>query len=347
MTRIKSFCFLYCALHTEGCKISTTHLVECCKAEKFVTEAGRGHIIVGDLIDASLLEKDEKKKYVRMNKVLRNMALKISSEWEDLKFLAKAGGLDEPLSDREWEEAKRISLMDNNDRLSSLPEKPNCTNLSTLFLQRNFSLTTIPDKFFESMKRLRVLDLHGTKVTTLPSPFCLEDLEVLYLSCCDQLMELPSEMKLENLEVLDIRGTGIYCLPIQVGNMKKLRCLRFSINGESGREEEHQSFISCISRLSSLKELIIEVKAGNQWSNNVAKHITGEVAKLTELTSLSFCFHDRESFKAFLHNGDLWQDPNFTFQICVGDQHCSTRYKDSRCQYHLAALVIAADTNII
>ncbi|KAF2320214.1 hypothetical protein GH714_026023 [Hevea brasiliensis] len=226
----KKLCFLYCALHTEGYEISTNHLVECCKAEKFILDVASGHLIVGDLIDASLLEKDEKKKCLKMNKVLRNMALKISSEWEDLKFLVKAGGLEELLSDKQWEEAKRISLMDNSHRLSSLPEKLNCINLSTLFLQRNLALTAIPDKFFESMQKLRVLDLHGTRVKKLPSPFCLEGLEVLYLSCCDQLLELPSEMILQNLEVLDIRGTGIYCLPIQIRQMKKLRCLRMSFS---------------------------------------------------------------------------------------------------------------------
>ncbi|KAJ9159064.1 hypothetical protein P3X46_024595 [Hevea brasiliensis] len=310
----KKLCFLYCALHTEGYEISTNHLVECCKAEKFILDVASGHLIVGDLIDASLLEKDEKKKCLKMNKVLRNMALKISSEWEDLKFLVKAA----------MGRGERISLMDNSHRLSSLPEKLNCINLSTLFLQRNLALTAIPDKFFESMQKLRVLDLHGTRVKKLPSPFCLEGLEVLYLSCCDQLLELPSEMILQNLEVLDIRGTGIYCLPIQIRQMKKLRCLRMSFSRydvESGKEEEHQGVIS---NLSLLEELVIEVKAQNRWWNNVVKHITREVSRLTKLTSLSFCFHDVESFKSFVHNTELWQDPNFTFQFCVS-QHDSTR----------------------
>ncbi|KAF2320119.1 hypothetical protein GH714_023893 [Hevea brasiliensis] len=57
----KKLCFLYCALHTEGYEISTNHLVECCKAEKFILDVASGHLIVGDLIDASLLEKDEKR----------------------------------------------------------------------------------------------------------------------------------------------------------------------------------------------------------------------------------------------------------------------------------------------
>ncbi|OAY39642.1 disease resistance protein At4g27190 [Manihot esculenta] len=318
----KKLCFLYCALHTDGCEIYADHLVECCTAEKFVPDVDTGHVKVAELIDASLLEKDEKKKCLRMNKVLRHMALKISSEREDLKFFVRAGGLEKPIRCGDWKEVKRISLMDNSDRLSFLPRKPKSTNLLTLFLQRNVTLTTIPRNFFKFMQNLLVLDLHGTKIRRLPSPFCLKSLEVLYLSCCDQLMELPSVMELENLEVLDIRGTGIYFLPSQISNMKKLRCLRFSINGESDREEEHQGVIS---NLSLLKELVIEVKAGNQWCNNVVKQMTREVAKLTELNSLSFCFHDNNSFKTFLHNSELWQDPHLTFQICVGDQRYSTR----------------------
>ncbi|KAF2320149.1 hypothetical protein GH714_024439 [Hevea brasiliensis] len=334
----KKHCFLYCALHTEGCEISTNHLVECCKAEDFFPDVGTGHGMVDDLINASLLEKAKKKKCVKMNKVLRNMALKILSEWDDLKFLVKAGVLVEPLSDMEWEDAKRISLMDNGHRLRSLPEEPNCAKLRTLFLQRSFALTAIPDDFFRFMQDLRVLDLHGTKVEKLPSPFHLKCLQVLYLSC-DQLMELPSRMKLENLEVLDIRGTRIYCLPVQISNMKKLRCLRISfsnVDGESDRAEEH---LGVISNLSLLEELVLEVKAQNQWWNHAMKNITREVATLTKLTSLLFCFYDEESFKTFLDNSKWWQNPNFTLQICVGQHDSIRRLKSENAEYKDNAII--------
>jgi disease resistance protein RPS2 len=42
-----------------------------------------------DLINVSLLEESEKMNHVRMNKVLRNMALKISSKSKTFKVLVK------------------------------------------------------------------------------------------------------------------------------------------------------------------------------------------------------------------------------------------------------------------
>jgi disease resistance protein RPS2 len=50
-----------------------------------------------NLINISLLEESEKMNHVRMNKVLRNMALKISSKSKTFKVLVKTReGLQEP-----------------------------------------------------------------------------------------------------------------------------------------------------------------------------------------------------------------------------------------------------------
>ena len=145
-----------------------------------------------------------------MNKVLRDMALKISSQIGDSKFLAKpCEGLKEPPNHEEWKKASRISLMDNE--LCSLPETVDCCDLLTLLLQRNKSLCVIPKFFFKSMSSLRVLDLHGTSIDSLPSSLSgLISLKGLYLNSCSNLVELPTQIEeLVQLEVLDIRGTKI------------------------------------------------------------------------------------------------------------------------------------------
>jgi disease resistance protein RPS2 len=50
-----------------------------------------------NLINVSLLEESEKMNHVKMNKVLRNMALKISSKSKTFKVLVKTReGLQEP-----------------------------------------------------------------------------------------------------------------------------------------------------------------------------------------------------------------------------------------------------------
>ncbi|KAF2293968.1 hypothetical protein GH714_005994 [Hevea brasiliensis] len=211
--------------------------------------------------------------------------------------------------------------MDN--KLCSLPERPDCNNLSTLLLQRNCDLTMIPEQFFGSMQNLRVLDLHGTKITTLPlSLSCLQSLRALYLNCCNQLIELPSRIDtLQHLEVLDIRGTKINYLPIEVGCLRQLRCLRMSFSNIDGRSRRMEIYRNIISKLSLLEELIIDVRVGNQWWNEVAREMSEEVATLTKLTSLSFCFPGVDILKIFIMKNSMWKHFCFAFQFSIGQYH--------------------------
>ncbi|XP_048135164.1 disease resistance protein RPS2-like isoform X2 [Rhodamnia argentea] len=289
----KKVCFLYGALFPEDCDIFVDYLMECWKAEGFLLSIDefrdardRGHNILHDLINVSLLERSATKRHVRMNKVLRNMALKISSGGPDYKLLARTcEGLKEAPKEEEWTSANRISLMDND--LCILPVVSNCTNLSTLLLQRNYNLMMIPDGFFLSMQRLRVLDLH----------------------------ELPSSLEaLVHLEVLDIRRTGILSLPIQVGCLMQMKCLRMSLsNFGTGIPMS-----KVISSISSLEELIIDVDPTTLWSDQVVKTITEEVSTLTRLTSLTFSFPKVECLEIFVKSSPLWKDLRFTFQFSVG-----------------------------
>ncbi|XP_056162720.1 probable disease resistance protein At4g27220 isoform X2 [Syzygium oleosum] len=318
----KKVCFLYGALFPEDCDIFVDYLMECWKAEGFLhtidefrDARDRGHNILHDLINVSLLEKSVMKRHVRMNKVLRNMALKISSRVLDHKFLTRTcEGLKEAPKEEEWASASRISLMDND--LCSLPATPNCTNLSTLLLQRNYNLMMIPDSFFLSMQRLRVLDLHSTAITSLPpSLSCLTDLRALYLNSCTRLIQLPSSLEaLVHLEVLDIRRTGIISLPIQLGSLTHMRCLRMSLlNCAAGNPVS-----KVISSISLLEELIIDVDPNTLWSDQVMRTITEEVSTLTRLTSLTFSFPKVECLEIFVRSSRLWKDLSFTFQFSVG-----------------------------
>ncbi|GMY19859.1 probable disease resistance protein At4g27220 isoform X2 [Fagus crenata] len=107
----KNFCFLYGALYPEEYEIHTDYLLECWRAEGFIYDAyefkdarGKGHTILHELVNLSLLEKSEKMNHVRMNKLLRNMSLKISSESKNFKILVKTReGLQEPPNAKEWQ----------------------------------------------------------------------------------------------------------------------------------------------------------------------------------------------------------------------------------------------------
>ncbi|KAF8376952.1 hypothetical protein HHK36_030323 [Tetracentron sinense] len=330
----RKICFLYGALYPEDCEIYIDNLVECWGAEGFMNDIekfgeaiDRGHTILHDIIDVSLLERSQRIKYVKMNKLLREMALKISSQKDDFRLLVKAReGLQDSPKKEEWKQAKRISLMDNE--LRSLPEMPDCPMLLTLLVQRNLELAAIPESFFRSMCKLRVLDLHGTRIVSLPSSVSsLTCLRALYLNACIHLMELPLEMmKLQYLQVLDIRNTSIKNLTFEIGS--SLRCLRVSFtNVDSIKHTQKKSWRpmiqdSVISNLSMLEELRIDVNPYNQCWDEIATVVTKEVATLTQLTTLRFYFPGVDCLEIFIRKNQSWNDGHVTsFRFYVGDNN--------------------------
>jgi disease resistance protein RPS2 len=331
----KKFCFLYGALYPEDCEICIDHLLECWKAEDFIRNANefrkarkKGWNILDELIRLSLLERSEKMNHVRMNKVVWRMAHKISEENNDFKILVQPGKeLQEAPIEVKWQQANRISLMDT--KLCTLPEKPCCKSLLTLFLQRNFSLEVIPESFFELMQNVRVLDLHDTRITSIPSSISsLTCLKALYLNSCICLMTLPTNIeKLKCLEILDIRDTGINFLPIQIQGLIGLKCLRLSLSGVGmGQSSDAEFGKDVLSRLSLLEELRINVDKGFLQLKTVMMAIAREVTSLKKLTSLSICFPGVDDLQAFISNFHIWELLHFKFQFSVGS-HEQTRYK--------------------
>lgn len=302
----EKFCFLYGALYTEAHEICIKYLLECWRAENFTqdveqfTAIQKGQEILHDLMDASLLENGEKVKHVKMNKVLRKMALKIL-ESEDSKCLVKPGKeLQKTPESKEWEKKLRISLMDN--KLNTLPEKPDCNNLLTLLLQRNTDLAIIPRQFFESMQSLRVLDLQSSDIVELPSSLsCLVCLRALYLNSCRKLLKLPAKIKaLKLLEVLDIRGTGINSLPVEIKYLSQLRCFRMSLSkiyekSRSGKSRSMKTNHTMILQLSLLEELVIDIHPENKLWDKVVRDIIQNMAVLTKLTYLCFSIGQYDS----------------------------------------------------
>ncbi|KAK9229532.1 hypothetical protein WN944_022495 [Citrus x changshan-huyou] len=161
---IKS-CFLYCCLYPEDYAILKWDLIDCWIGEGFLGESdrfsaeNRGYDILGTLVRACLLEEvgdDE----VKMHNVVRDMAIWITSEIEKEKrnFLVCAGaGLEEAPDVKEWENVRRLSLMQNDIKI--LSEVPTSPHLHTLFLASNNNLQRITDGFFKFMPSLKVLKM--------------------------------------------------------------------------------------------------------------------------------------------------------------------------------------------
>ena len=324
----KKACYLYCALFPGEYDINVDYLLECWKAEGFIpgTVAFRdarhqGHVILDDLINLSLLERSGKGKCVKMNRILRKMALKISLQSDGSKFLAKpCEGLQDFPDSKEWEDASRISLM--NNQLCTLPKSLSCHNLSTLLLQRNNGLRAIPFSFFNSMHVLRVLDLHGTGIISLPSSISkLIHLRGLYLNSCASFTGLPHTIrKLEKLELLDIQGTKLSFLHIE--RLIWLTCLRISLSSFSLGIKS-----GSISAFVSLEEFCVDDDLSVEWPDEDLKIVTEEVATLQKLTSLQFCFPTVDSLDLFVHRSPAWKKiSHFSFQFSVGHQDSTSSH---------------------
>ena len=83
-----------------------------------------------------MLERGSKAGHFKMPLFLRRMTLKITyQEEKDLKFLVGDGEeIEEQPSEKEWEDVGRVSLI--GQILCNLPNKPACSKISTLLLQK-------------------------------------------------------------------------------------------------------------------------------------------------------------------------------------------------------------------
>ncbi|KAB2043465.1 hypothetical protein ES319_D01G019400v1 [Gossypium barbadense] len=227
-------CFLYCSLYPEDFLIDDDQLVDCWIGEGLLDEhtnlsnaRNQGHFIIGSLIDACLLEKEDNH-YVKMHDVIRDMALWIATESEKENFFVKSSvQLKEQPKAEKWEEVTRMSLMVN--QIENLTEILECPNLQTFFLGRN-DLKVIMDDFFNFMPMLRVLDLS--------SNWNLEELPV-------------GIAKLVSLEHLNLSFTKIRKLPVELKALAKLMYL--NLEWTADLKMIPQQLISSFSKLQVLK----------------------------------------------------------------------------------------------
>lgn len=355
-------CFLHCCLFSEDCEINISEFINYCILEGIITGSWAnayrmGQDIVDSLVRSSLMQVTEGGGSIKMHHLIRDLALGILSSPaegcqflleaysrltepsnpesssssmslespESYQFLLRAGaGLTEPPLEKEWKQAKMIFLMDND--LRTLPEKPNCPNLDTLFLQRNCQLRAIPLSFFNFMTSLKVLNLSKTRIKSLPDTlFKLENLQILILRDCERLVMLSSKVgSLQSLEVLDLGGTEIFKLPDEVGKLASLRHLEVSFYGSIDRDEYVKlplGLISrgIISRLHALETLRVVVYPGDHRWYEDAKFVIVEVSNLTKLSSLCFHFPEVGLLELFLQSSIVWNAQHLTeFKFVVG-----------------------------
>ncbi|XP_021803257.1 putative disease resistance RPP13-like protein 1 [Prunus avium] len=135
---------------------------------------------------------------------------------------------------------------------------PSLRCLRVLSLSRYQNVTELPDSI-GNLIQLRYLDLSHTTIERLPGVLCnLYNLQTLLLSNCSSLLELPANIRklinlqkltlascssltklpagmreLINLHYLDVSGTKIEEMPVQMGRLKSLRQLTAFVVGRS------------------------------------------------------------------------------------------------------------------
>ena len=229
-------CLLYCALYPEDYKIDRYELIQHLIDEGVIermksrqVEIDKGHTMLNKLINACLLEGGSYNMYsnnvyfVKMHDLIRDMALQIAGP----KFIVEARkGLQDFPDEEKWgKDLVKVSLMDNY--ISKVPYiSQRCPKLSTLLLQDNFFLRSIPDSFFVHFHELNVLDLSKTSIVSLPNSVSdLENLTALRLKWCKNLKHVPSLSKLTALRRLDLTGSRIEEIPHGLEMLVNLRFL--------------------------------------------------------------------------------------------------------------------------
>ncbi|KAH7845307.1 hypothetical protein Vadar_000509 [Vaccinium darrowii] len=123
-------------------------------------------------------------------------------------------------------------------------------NLEALDLS-NASNVKIEEKFFESLTKLRLLNLSKTNIESLPYLSNHSELRQLLLSHCSSLYELPQLKNLPKLEVLDLSGCTLL-KEIQDESFDRMTCLQKLILSETQFE-----ILPSLSKLVTLRVLLL------------------------------------------------------------------------------------------
>lgn len=216
-------CFLYAALYPKGYAISKEELIRVWIGGRLIDDVpslqvqyDMGYTVLNKLLNSCLLETCRDNKSVKMHDLVRHMALSIAKD-DNFVVKADATSILECCGN-----LHAVSLINSPIALIPSGTSLKCTNLKTLLLQNN-PVEVIPESFFLDMHALRVLSLSATSVIRLPTSISsLEELQVLDLSSCQKLKEVPQLAKLHKLRFLDLSHTALEQIPRSLEMLKRL-----------------------------------------------------------------------------------------------------------------------------
>ncbi|GMN37272.1 hypothetical protein TIFTF001_006671 [Ficus carica] len=289
-------CFLYCSLFPKGSSIRKSALVDLWIGEGFLDEFDdipdarrHGEEIIGTLKLACLLESGESEEYVKMHDVIRDMALWLACERNQKKnkYLVKESVKPaEANKFAKWKEAERISLWGRE--IQNLDGAMLCPKVITLLVTGTL-MRTFPSKLFESTSALGVLDLSGNECLTL----------------------LPEGIgDLVNLQYLNLSRTALRALPVEIRNLKKLKC--FLLNDMYNLIEIPRGVLSSLSSLQVFSRLQSpsQMHSCPQYDERA---MLEELECLGHIEDISITTFDSVSFRKLLDSSKLhWCIRNLT-----------------------------------
>ncbi|KAL3729784.1 hypothetical protein ACJRO7_026857 [Eucalyptus globulus] len=207
--------------------------------------------------------------------------------------------------------------------IKELPKELDCPELRMFLLFTYNKSLEIPDSFFNSMKKLAVLNLTSIRLThSLTSFQFLENLHTLCLQHCF-LEDVAILSKLKGLQVLSFVNSNFQRLPKEIGQLTELRLLDLN----------HCSHIQIIEpgvleRLIKLEELYME-NSFDQW--NAMEQTQPTNANLIELNCLkNLCTLHVSIPDPSMLPEDLDVEKLTKYKIRIGNAMRSSKHKGSR-----------------
>ncbi|WVZ04862.1 hypothetical protein V8G54_018208 [Vigna mungo] len=241
--------------------------------------------MIKELEESSLLVKSYSIDRFNMHDIVRDVALSISTKEKHVLYMKNAI-LDEWPHENDFERYSAIFLhfCDINDEF---PESIHCPRLEVLHIDNKSKSFEIPDEFFKSMVRLRVLG-------------------------CTLGENLSIIGELKNLRILSFLGSNIENLPLEFGQLDKLQFLDIS-----NCLKLRQITSNIIPRMAILEEfyirdnLIIWEAEENMKSENAN---LSELRHLNKLQNLDIHIHSLSHFPK-----NLFFDRLNSYKIFIGE----------------------------
>ncbi|XP_044484324.1 uncharacterized protein LOC123210160 isoform X2 [Mangifera indica] len=313
--------FLLCALHNAGDSVFIDDLLKYSMGWNlfevvYTLEEGRNrlHRLIDHLKASCLLEDGTYDNSVKMHDIIHAVAVSIASAEKLMFNIQNFTDLKEVLGERISKDSTAISLPYRNIN-DDLPERLEYPKLKLFFLFGKNRSPQIADAFFEKMKELRVLSVHGLRFLPLPSSISfLKNLQTLFLKSCI-LGDIRILGELSKLAILSLVESNIEELPAEIGQLTRLKLLDLS-NCLSLK----YIATNVISSLSQLEELYMgnsfvewEVEGvDNQGRRNASLE---ELKRLSNLTTLHLHIQD-----ARVMPQDLFFKKLKSYKIFIGDE---------------------------